>query len=268
MLSALLLLSLPLLSLGHGGHSHEDDPSLSYAEKHMQSEHHIDSFDLESFFKLHDLNNDGIWDELEIQAVYGLHHHSVREKIPQPEIHEGRTRMIVDKVLQRLDTNKDGKINLAEFLAGGNEGLPSFVGFNDLGHHHHIEAEEDARERIFEGLPEDADLAMDHVVEDPLEVHEHAEGEGPADAIPENESQAHLKAGDAVQPPKRPVRADPGAQPARFKKPSSSKADWDSAKEGAKGKAHDGIPRSAEERLRAGVPYKYKFRKGLRADEF
>jgi hypothetical protein len=75
----------------------------------MHSEHHIDSFDLESFFKLHDLDNDGFWDEAEIGAVYGLHHHSVRIKIPQPELVEGRTRLIVDKVKQKLDTNGDGE---------------------------------------------------------------------------------------------------------------------------------------------------------------
>ncbi len=75
----------------------------------MHTEHHIDSFDLESFFKLHDLNMDGVWDEAEIQAVYGLHHHSVSEKIPQPELVEGRTRMVVDKVLQKLDKDKDGE---------------------------------------------------------------------------------------------------------------------------------------------------------------
>lgn len=79
----------------------------------MHTEHHIDSFDLESFFKLHDLNMDGVWDELEIQAVYGLHHHSVKERIPQPELIEGRTQMIVEAVLKKLDTNRD-----SEFLIG------------------------------------------------------------------------------------------------------------------------------------------------------
>jgi len=78
--------------------------------RQMHTEHHIDSFDLESFFKLHDLNMDGYWDEAEIEAVYGLHHHSVKEKIPEPELVEDRTRMVVDKVLQKLDRNKDGEL--------------------------------------------------------------------------------------------------------------------------------------------------------------
>jgi hypothetical protein len=73
----------------------------------MHTEHHIDSFDLNSFFALHDLNSDGSWDEPEIQAVYGLHHHSVKGKMPDAHI-EGRADVVVKKVLEKLDTNKDG----------------------------------------------------------------------------------------------------------------------------------------------------------------
>ncbi len=99
----------------------------------MHTEHHIDSFDLESFFKLHDLDSDGVWDIPEIQAVYGLHHHSVKEKIPQQHVMDSRTRVVVEKVLERLDTDKDNRISLDEFLTGGAEGLPSFEGYSDLG---------------------------------------------------------------------------------------------------------------------------------------
>lgn len=99
----------------------------------MHTEHHIDSFDLESFFKLHDLDLDGYWDIPEIQAVYGLHHHSVKEKIPVPEMVDTRTKEIVEQVLRKLDTDSDGKISLQEFLDGGDDGLPSFQGYKDLG---------------------------------------------------------------------------------------------------------------------------------------
>lgn len=34
----------------------------SYIQRHMASEHHIGAFDLGSFFSLHDLNRDGVWD--------------------------------------------------------------------------------------------------------------------------------------------------------------------------------------------------------------
>lgn len=77
----------------------------------MHTEHHIDSFDLPSFFKLHDLNLDGFWDEAEIQAVYGLHHHSVKGKLPESLV-DGRADVVVKKVLEKLDTNSDGKSSI------------------------------------------------------------------------------------------------------------------------------------------------------------
>ena len=74
----------------------------------MHTEHHIDAFDLASFFKLHDFNNDGHWDEGEIEAVYGLHHHSVKDKMPADHV-DSRAEVVVKKVLDRLDSNKDGR---------------------------------------------------------------------------------------------------------------------------------------------------------------
>ena len=77
----------------------------------MHTEHHIDSFDLESFFKLHDLDMNNVWDRAEIEAVYGLHHHSV---LPghgvDPNGHGlgDRAGPIVEEVLARLDKNNDG----------------------------------------------------------------------------------------------------------------------------------------------------------------
>ncbi|WVR03980.1 hypothetical protein IAU60_000979 [Kwoniella sp. DSM 27419] len=307
-----------LLVAAHGDHSFDlddiNDAGLSYAERHMHTEHHIDSFDLESFFKLHDLDADGFWSIDEVQAVYGLHHHSVKDAIQQPAVRDARTDMIVDRVMLKLDANNDGKISLEEFLAGGMDGLPSFEGYKNLGHHydeeseyflhheelyhstpetqtdesynhpediqhfkHHaaIEDEEDARERKFEGLANDADLSKDHVAHDPLDVHAHASGEGPSGAAAT--PQQTLKPGDEVDP--RPAggvhtieRANPAAQPQRIMNGDSARPVWDAAKEAAKAApGYDGHarPRNAEERLRAGVPYTLiRMRKGLRSDEF
>lgn len=75
--------------------------------RQMHTEHHIDSFDLNSFFALHDLNTDGQWDEAEIQAVYGLHHHSVKGKMP-PDHVDSRADVVVKKVLEKLDKDKNG----------------------------------------------------------------------------------------------------------------------------------------------------------------
>lgn len=120
--------------------------------------------------------------------------------------------------------------------------------------HAHIEAEEDARERAFQGLANDADLAKDHVAVDPLEDHAHAPGEGPPDAIPI--AQESLKAGDEAPPVIQRVMA--GAAPNRLGEQADSKRkELDDAKNRARGgEGYDGHkPRSAEERLRAGVPY-------------
>jgi hypothetical protein len=111
-----------------------------------------------------------------------------------------------------------GKISLDEFKAGGKDSLPVIGDFKDLGHHYdeeseyflhheelfhstpetqtddsythpedlahfrhheHIEAEEDARERKFEGLAPDADLGEEHKAFDPLAAAAHAPGDGP-----------------------------------------------------------------------------------------
>ncbi|KAK6907154.1 hypothetical protein I203_101144 [Kwoniella mangroviensis CBS 8507] len=264
MIRILPMILSSLLVAAHGDHSFDlddlNDAGLSYAERHMHTEHHIDSFDLESFFKLHDLDMNGFWDVAEIEAVYGLHHHSVKDKIKQPELVDARTKVVVDKVMEKLDTNNDGKISLAEFMAGGTEGLPSFEGYKDLGHHydeeseyflhheelyhstpetqtdesythpediehfrHHAEIEdaEDERERKFEGLSDDADLSKDHVAHDPLDVHSHLPGDGPSDVPPQPEST--LKPGDEVDPPpqQKIQRVDPLAQPQRIIKANS-----------------------------------------------
>ncbi|WWC87690.1 uncharacterized protein L201_002582 [Kwoniella dendrophila CBS 6074] len=326
MIQILSILMSSLLVAAHGDHSFDlndlNDAGLSYAERHMHTEHHIDSFDLEAFFKLHDLDMNGFWEVPEIEAVYGLHHHSVKDKIKQPELVDARTKVVVDKVLDKLDTNKDGKISLSEFIAGGTDGLPSFEGYKDLGHHydeeseyflhheelyhstpetqtdeaynhpediahfrHHgeIEDEEDARERKFEGLNEDADLSKDHFAEDPLDIHSHLPGDGPTDVPPRPEST--LKPGDEVDPPptqeQKPLaihRVDPLASPQRILKGNDdnnkhlTKEELESlSKQSAKGSKYDsghGRPRNAEDRLKSGVPYKYKMRKGLRSDEF
>jgi hypothetical protein len=80
----------------------------------MHTEHHIDSFDLPSFFKLHDLDMDGFWDEAEVQAVYGLRHDGGHSHGgghghgAVPNIEEKRER-VVREVRAKLDTDGDGE---------------------------------------------------------------------------------------------------------------------------------------------------------------
>lgn len=124
--------------------------------------------------------------------------------------------------------------------------------------HGHIEAEEDARERAFQGLAPEADLAKDHIAVDPLADHAHAPGEGPVDAALMPDVKAGDEAQDYQTPPPR-QRVVPNAQPNRIRDGQQSdtvKSVLDEAKQRLTGGEYDGHkPRSAEERLRAGVPY-------------
>ncbi len=76
----------------------------------MSQEHHIDAFDLPSFFALHDLNSDGLLSVSEIEAIYGLHHPSVTNKKGMDEAAmESKRKVVVEKVLRDLDKNGDGE---------------------------------------------------------------------------------------------------------------------------------------------------------------
>ncbi|KAJ9099017.1 hypothetical protein QFC20_005774 [Naganishia adeliensis] len=265
----------------------------------MAQEHHIDNFDLESFFNLHDLDLDGFLTIPELEAVYGLHHPHAKKDTPDAHM-EAKRNAIIDKVLKQLDTNKDGIVSKEEFIAGGVEGLPSFVSYPDLGHHYdeeseyflhheelyhgtpetqtdesynhpeghaHIEAEEDNRERKYKGLEEGADLDTDRAVHDPLDQHAHGSQDPPiANDSGEGAQQAFIPTAGGILPRRpegsaqsRPARID------RSKPDLSGKGELNNWAKEAKNRPGYGEndfhrPRNAEDRLRKGVPYKYKFR--------
>ncbi|RSH84358.1 uncharacterized protein EHS24_005878 [Apiotrichum porosum] len=329
---AATLLLAAALALAHGGHEHgEEDTSIPYLQRHMINEHHIDTFDLPSFFHLHDLDMDGFWDKDEIAAVYGLRHHSVikgKNERPMPEAIEN---LVVFDVLRKLDTDKDGKISLEEFLAGGVEGLPAFDNIGNMGHHYdeeseyflhheemyhstpetqtdesynhpediehfkhheHIENEEDARQRIFEGLPPNANLEKDYEApEDPLEHHEHAAGDGP-------EAIANLTGGTTDEAEVVDITADEvvvdiaaadeevleitedGSAVVPERVGRGGRTNPSRIQEEISAEMKQRHRHTKEERARADMPYKYKYgpasewhspsrmRKGLRAEEF
>ncbi|KAI0756511.1 precursor to secretory protein Ssp120 [Daedaleopsis nitida] len=129
----------------HGGHEHDGpqpgESVAQYAQRHMASEHHIDSFDVPSFFQLHDLNRDGRWDSEEVEAIYGVHHVYSQKKSKDEVEHKKKAEHIVSTVLKRLDTNGDGFISLGELEAVGLDGLPSFDELGAEGHHYDVESE-------------------------------------------------------------------------------------------------------------------------------
>ncbi|KAJ8455426.1 hypothetical protein ONZ45_g18949 [Pleurotus djamor] len=160
----ILLAALVQLASAHGGHEHGSGPAAGetiqqYAQRHMSSEHHIDSFDIRSFFQLHDLNRDGVWDREEIEAVYGVHHVYSQKKskasshgpaqrrlpeliLLQDEIeHQKKADEIVNTVLFKIDQNRDGVITPDELETVGLDGLPNFDGLGAEGHHYDVESE-------------------------------------------------------------------------------------------------------------------------------
>ncbi|TIB77414.1 acetyl-CoA synthetase-like protein [Wallemia mellicola] len=125
-------------------HGHEDiDPDTpdNYIAQHMASEHHINGFDLVSFFKLHDLDRDDLLTGPEIEAIYGLHHYESTGNSKSDDEHSKKVEYVITEVLKSLDDNGDGVITLREFKNGGAEGLPSFPELGGLGHHYDEESE-------------------------------------------------------------------------------------------------------------------------------
>jgi len=140
--ACLSLLVLARNVLSHGDHGMKPGEDIkAYAQRHMSSEHHIDSFDLRSFFQLHDLNRDGYWDKDEVEAIYGVHHVYSQKKSKDDEEHQKKADHISGTVLNLVDQNRDGKISPEEFEAVGLDGLPNFDSMGAEGHHYDIESE-------------------------------------------------------------------------------------------------------------------------------
>ncbi|KAF8913193.1 hypothetical protein CPB84DRAFT_1760582 [Gymnopilus junonius] len=144
-LLCLSLLGLVQSSLAHGGHENagpvKGETIQEYAQRHMSSEHHIDSFDIRSFFQLHDLNRNGFWDKDEVEAIYGVHHVYSQKKSKDEIEHQEKAEHIVSTVLKRLDLNGDGLITADELEQVGLSGLPNFDEFGAEGHHYDVESE-------------------------------------------------------------------------------------------------------------------------------
>ncbi|ESK96124.1 precursor to secretory protein [Moniliophthora roreri MCA 2997] len=142
-LNSLSFVSFISVALAHGGHSgpEKGETIQQYARRHMAKEHHIDSFDLRSFFQLHDLNRDGNWDRDEIEAIYGVHHVYSQKKSKDDIEHQQKADKIVNEVLRILDADKNGKVTPEEFEKVGLDGLPNFDHLGAEGHHYDVESE-------------------------------------------------------------------------------------------------------------------------------
>ncbi|KAH8099734.1 precursor to secretory protein Ssp120 [Cristinia sonorae] len=295
-LITLLLLGGVQLARGHGGGHEgpaEGETIQQYAQRHMSTEHHIDDFDIGSFFQLHDLNRDGLWDREEIEAVYGVHHIYSQKKSKDDEEHQKKAKTIVDTVLKALDKDFDEKVSLEELQIVGLDGLPNFDDLGAEGHHYDIESEfflhheeqyhntpetqtdesynhpedlehfahheaierkEAEREAIFQGITVEEALAQH-------EPHEHEEAPAtppPIEQQPGVDQQAAVNDGK----PKftRPPPADdPIRRFQEAKKAGVVREEWGSGDDGYK------PPKTPTERFKKNLPYKdrfqYKFRR-------
>lgn len=74
---------------------------------------------------------------------YARYHCSLTcvDVLPQDDIeHQKKADHIVDTVLNLMDKDNDGKINLAELKAVGLDGLPNFEDLGAEGHHYDVES--------------------------------------------------------------------------------------------------------------------------------
>ncbi|KAH7100145.1 hypothetical protein BKA62DRAFT_707746 [Auriculariales sp. MPI-PUGE-AT-0066] len=314
---------------GHGGSGEKVDVAKEgYIRSHMVNEHHIDTFDLESFFMLHDLDRDGFWDRGEIEAVYGVHHDWNPKDKDLAKI-KVKADQVVDRVLKLLDKDGDGRVSQAEFQSAGFNGLPDMRDLGAEGHHYdvesefflhheelfhstpetqtdeayshpedeehfanheHIEAEEERRERIFQGLAPEGELPKGHNDAEapaPSDSHAtdtpatggHGPGPGAHEAPPppvdgaghphDNEDLFQSPDGQPVEQQQqqvireRPkiVREDPPEKKNPQDRYRNVKESAEGSPEWGEGDAGYKRPKTPADKMRRNVPYKYKFRR-------
>ncbi|KAF9486393.1 precursor to secretory protein Ssp120 [Pholiota conissans] len=287
------LLWLFLLALVQGSLSHDTHESAGpasgetiqeYAQRHMSSEHHIDSFDARSFFQLHDLNRNGVWDKEEIEAIYGVHHVYSQKKSKDDIEHQQKADQIVKGVLDRLDLNGDGVITPEELERVGVAGLPNFDGLGAEGHHYDVESEFFLHhEEQFHSTPEtQTDESynhpedLEHFAHHEEIEHKEAEREATFEGVSVEEVLKSLEKAAAVEaaaqnpdgslktkpitriPP--PEKQDPAIKFKDAKTEGVRKGEWGTGSGGYKS------PTDPSDKLRKNLPYKssrmqYKFRR-------
>ncbi|KAF5352578.1 hypothetical protein D9756_006115 [Leucocoprinus leucothites] len=296
-ITSLTVLALAQCIAAHGGHAHSGpaagETMEQYAQRHMSSEHHIDTFDAASFFQLHDLNRDGLWDRAEIEAVYGVHHVYSQKKSKDDEEHQKKADSIVNAVLHILDKNRDGYVDALELEKVGVGALPNFDHMGAEGHHYDVESEFFLHhEEQFHSTPEtQTDEAYTHPEDiehfshhERIELEEaereskftgvsveellaaQAKAEAEAASRQDHDAQHPINVDglppsqQGVPPPARApvVRVPPPEKqdPAvKFAGEKPHGDEWGTGEKGFK------APKDAGDRMRKNLPYKYKFRR-------
>uniref|UniRef100_A0A0K0EML3 EF-hand domain-containing protein n=1 Tax=Strongyloides stercoralis TaxID=6248 RepID=A0A0K0EML3_STRER len=106
--------------------AHEFGKDDSIHDKEHLKEHLQDKIDINNaewtedqeryyYFRLHDTNKDNIIDGMEIMKAYT--HHDHRLDGTKPVLEDYQIENLVDAVLHEMDTNNDGFITYAEYVA-------------------------------------------------------------------------------------------------------------------------------------------------------
>ncbi|KAG8219397.1 isoprenoid synthase domain-containing protein [Butyriboletus roseoflavus] len=226
----------------------------------MASEHHIDSFDLESFFQLHDLNRDGVWDREEIEAIYGVHHVYSQKKSKDETEHQKKADHIVDTVLKLMDKSGDGKVTPEEFASAGFKGLPSFDDIGAEGHHYDVESEQfhstpETQTDEAYNHPEDMEHFGHHENIEILEAEREAKFQGITVEEALRSHEEHPAKPESAPRPKitRGVpKQDPAVKYKDIEKETENQSEWGAGDQGYK------QPKSPVERMRKNLPYKVR----------
>jgi len=269
------LLVLSEGGFGHGGHENtgplHGETIQQYAQRHMSSEHHIDSFDIRSFFQLHDLNRNGFWEKDEIEAVYGVHHVYSQKQSKDELEHQEKANHIVKVVLERLDLDGDGRITAEELEKVGLDGLPNFDGLE--GHHYDVESEFFLHhEEQFHSTPEtqtDESYThpedLEHFAQHQAIERKEAEREAKYQGVPVEQilkaqedvinAQKPTSDGSFKSVKRVPENQDPVVKFKNAQSEGARKGEWGTGEDGYK------APTEASDKMRKNLPYKYKFRR-------
>ncbi|KAG6380764.1 hypothetical protein JVT61DRAFT_5148 [Boletus reticuloceps] len=220
-----------------------------------------DSFDLDSFFQLHDLNQDGIWDREEIEAIYGVHHVYSQKKSKDEVEHHKKADHVVDTILKLMDKNGDGQVTPEEFKAAGFSGLPSFDDIGAEGHHYDVESEfflhhEEEYHSTLEtqtdeayNHPEDIEHFAHHEKIELLEAEREARYQGITveEALHAHEHDTPPKAESAPRPKitRGAPKQDPADKYKNIAKEKENQSEWGTGEQGYK------QPKSPVEKMRS-----------------
>ncbi|KAG2734892.1 hypothetical protein G9P44_002898 [Scheffersomyces stipitis] len=178
--------SLIVAIFAHGSHDNaikQKPEHLTWQNWHMLEEHGLNTYDADSFFRLHDLQAKNSWSRSDILNLYGLlREHVVGDGSGMGEhdhnkevISDEAKEHVVKSILKLLDADQDGEVSIQEwrdFTHNGGQ-LPDF----GYGQGHHLDFESEYEEHHWKKYhaQNDPDVLIKHKedIEHELLHHEH-----------------------------------------------------------------------------------------------